>query len=104
MLRLIGNSVLLQPLDAEVQVSASGLTLVNHYKKPTLKFRVLAVGPGAFRYRKGKRKAFIVPEVEVGDFVICRAILDSSIVKHSLDDGTGRVIVEAESIQMKWRE
>ena len=51
-----------------------------------------------------ERKAFIVPEVEVGDLVLCNAERDSSVVKESLDDGSGRVIVHAESILLKWRE
>ena len=103
-MRLLGNVVLLEPFDVEAQVSASGLHLVNHYKKANLKYRVLAVGPGAFRWRKGKRKAFVSPEVEVGDLVLCNAERDSSVVKESMDDGTGRVIVHSESILLKWRE
>ena len=103
-MRLLGNTVLLQSVDDRVQPLSSGLVQVNYYKKPTLTYRVLAVGPGAFRWRRGKRKAFVAPEVEVGDLVLCNAERDSSVVKESLDDGTGRVIVHAEGILLKWRE
>lgn len=110
-LRLFGNTVLLEPLpDVDAQVSASGIVSVNHYHKPTLKFRVLAVGPGEFRKRtkpSGKVKtvaAFDKPECSVGDCVLCRAGLDNDATVHSLDDGTGRVIVRGEALLMAWME
>lgn len=104
-MRLLGNTVLLEPFDAEVwQSSASNLFIVNHYKKSTLAFKVLAVGPGEWRRKKRKPAVFIKPEVVPGDLVICRAQLDPGVVKHSLDDGSGRIIVGADSLMLSWRE
>lgn len=103
-LKLLGNSVLLEPIDAGEQLSsASNLVLVNHHKRANLKFKVVAVGPGAFVKRR-KKRVWLQPEVEPGDRVLCNAELDPAIVKHSLDDGTGRVLVDAAGILMKWRE
>ena len=105
-MKLLGNTVLIVPLDdADIQVSAGGLFLVNHHKHSTLKYRVLAVGPGQWRRRKGKLKpCFDKPEVEVGDCVITRAQLDDSVVKHTLDDGNGRLIIHGDGVLLKWRE
>lgn len=112
MYKLIGNTVLIEPMpDADMQTSASGLLLVNHYKKNTLKFRVLAVGPGAQRKRKHPRSqrerlvpTFDRPEVSVGDCILCRAELDDNVTKEALDDGTGRLIVYADKILMVWNQ
>ena len=110
-LRLIGNVVLIEPMpDADIQRSASGIFLVNRYKKSTLKYRVLAVGNGEQRKRKlrsGRLKTTAVfdrPEVEVGDCILTRAELDDGVTKHTLDDGTGRLIIHAWAIMAKWRE
>lgn len=108
-LRLIGNSVLIAPLaDPDFQTSAGGIVCVNKYRKTNLKFRVLAVGPGEQRMKKknGFYKvlpAFDKPAVEVGDCIITRAELDDGIVKHSLDDGTGRLIIKSEGILASWK-
>lgn len=108
MLKPLTNDVILLPVDERGQFSAGGLLLVNKWKRPTLKFKVLAVGPPGYVQRtnaKGrKRLVFRSPEVEVGDMVLCRAILDSGICKHAFDDGSGRVLVSAENILAKWRE
>ena len=102
------NECILQPVDEQGQFSAGGLLLVNKWKRPTLKFRVLAVGAAGFVYRingKGKRKrVYRLPEVEVGDMVLCRAIVDSGVAKAHLDDGTGRIVVDADRLLAKWRE
>ena len=103
-LKLIGHTVLIEPLDAEVQTSASGLHLVNHHRKSTLKFRVIAVGPGGWRRKKGRPDKWVQPEVEVGDCILSRAMLDADIVKHSIDDGSGRLLIHADGILMKWRQ
>jgi co-chaperonin GroES (HSP10) len=102
-MRLIGNTVLLEPVGEEAQASPTGLLLVNRYKRPTLKFKVLGVGPGAF-IKRGKKRIWRQPEVEAGEMVICRAQLDGDLVKHSLDDGSGRVIVHADACLLSWRE
>jgi co-chaperonin GroES (HSP10) len=100
-LKLLGNTILAVPVDERTQQSPSGLIMVNHYKKPTLKFRVLAVGPGQWRKRvtrTGRTKTLKVwdaPQCLVGDLILCRAQLDHEIVKHNFDDGTGRVILHA---------
>lgn len=110
-MRLLGNVVLIEPLpDADMQQSASGLFLVNHYKKTNLKFRVLAVGPGEQRRRlkrSGKRVLLDVvdaPEVEPGDCILTRALLDDGIIKESFDDGSGRLIIYSQGILAKWNE
>ncbi len=94
-MKLIGNTVLIAPLpDANEQMSAGGIIQVNRYQRSNLKFRVLAVGPGEQRRRlkrSGKRVLLDVwdkPEVEVGDCVITRALLDDGIIKEALDDGS----------------
>lgn len=111
MIKLLGNTVLVEPLpDADMQKSASGIFLVNRYKKSNLKFRVLAVGPGELRRRlkrSGKRVILDVldkPEVEPGDCVLTRALLDDGIIKEALEDGTGRLIIYSQGILAKWKE
>lgn len=113
MFRLLGNTVLIQPLpDADIQTSESGLLLVNKWKKTNLKFRVLAVGAGEFRRRRRKDAscrfktvaAWDSPECAVGDCVLTRAELDSDITKFAFDDGTGRLIIKGEGVMMVWRE
>lgn len=108
--RLIGNTVLIAPLaDANEQVSAGGIVCVNHYHKTNLKFRVLAVGPGEWRKRKtrsGRTRTLNVwdaPDVKVGDCVLTRAELDSDVVKHSFDDGTGRLIIFSHGIMASYQ-
>jgi|HubBroStandDraft_6_1064221.scaffolds.fasta_scaffold107012_5 co-chaperonin GroES (HSP10) len=111
-MKLLGNTVLIEPMpDADLQTSASGLLLVNHYKKTNLKFRVLAVGPGAQRKRKHPRSgrertvvAFDKPECAVGDCILTRAELDSDLVKHSFDDGTGRLIIYGHGVMLVWTQ
>lgn len=112
-MRLLGNTILIEPApDADLQKSASGLVLVNHHKKANLKFRVLAVGPGAFRKRLRKdasgrfktTKCFDVPQVSVGDFILTRAVLDPEVTVYSFDDGTGRIIIKADGAMAVWRE
>ena len=105
-IKLIGNTILIEPLpDADMQKSAGGLFMVNKWKHSNLKFRVLAVGSGAWRRRKGKLKpVFDVPEVSVGDCIICRAELDPDVTKYAMDDGTGRLIIHSHGILMKWME
>jgi co-chaperonin GroES (HSP10) len=110
-MRLLGNTVLIQRLaDTNEQVSAGGIICVNHHRKTNLKFRVLAIGPGEQRRRmsrSGKLKTTAVfdkPQVEVGDCIITRAEMDDGIVKHSLDDGTGRLIIKSEGILASWKD
>jgi co-chaperonin GroES (HSP10) len=107
-LKPLTNECILLPIDEQAQFSAGGLLLVNKYKRPTLKFKVLAVGPPGYVQRtkaNGKKKmVFRSPEVEVGDMVLCRAILESGIAKAHLEDGTGRIVVSSENILAKWSE
>lgn len=107
-LRPLVNEVILSPVNETAQFSAGGLLLVNKYKRPTLKFKVLAVGPAGYvqRTKANGRKKFVFrsPEVEVGDMVLCRAILEGGIAKAHFEDGTGRVVVSAENIIAKWNE
>ena len=94
-LKLVGNSVMVEPLP-DLQFSPSGLALPNHWKKPNLKYRVLAVGPGAWVKRK-KKRVFLSPEVAVGDGVLTRAWIDGGI-KHDFEDGSHRLIIDAADI------
>ena len=94
-MRVLGNSLLIQPLDEQGQSLSSGIIAVNFYKKPTLKFLVLAAGPGEWR-KRGKKRVWRSHEVKVGDRIISRALLDSEVVRHSFDDGTGRMVIKAE--------
>lgn len=110
-MKLLGNTILIEPLpDANEQISEGGIICVNHYLKTNLKFRVLAIGPGAQRQRKrpsGKLKtvpAFDKPEVEVGDCILCRAELDDAVTKYAFDDGTGRLIINADQIIASWKQ
>lgn len=112
-MRLLGNTVLIAPLpDADIQTSASGLLLVNKWKKTNLKFRVLAVGPGEFRKRRRKDAsgrfktvaAFDQPECAVGDCILTRAELDSDITKFAFDDGSGKLIIKGEGVMLVWKE
>jgi co-chaperonin GroES (HSP10) len=97
MTRLLGNTVLLQPV-AELPSSTGGILLPNVYRKPTLKFRVIAIGPGAWKTFPSKKKAFLKPEVKPGDIVISRCKLDHEAVKYAFEEGSECVIVHAESI------
>lgn len=112
-MRLLGNTLLIEPLpDVDMQKSASGLFLVNKWKKTNLKFRVLAVGPGEFRKRKRKdasgrfktTKQFDVPEVAVGDCILTRAEIDDGLTRYAFDDGTGRLIIDARGAMCAWSE
>ena len=103
-MKLLGHTVLIEPLDADTQMSASGIIKVNSHKKSTLTFKVIAVGPGGWRRKKGKPDRWVQPEVEVGDCILSRAMLDADIVKHSIDDGSGRLLIHADGILMKWRQ
>lgn len=94
-IRVIGNALLIVPIDEQGQLSPSGIVQVNFYKKPTLKFRVLAVGPGEF-VKKKKRRVWRTHDVNAGDFIISRALLDGHVVRHSFDDGTGRMLINAD--------
>ena len=94
-MRVIGNTLLIRPLDEGGQLSPSGIVQVNYYKRPTLKFLVLAIGPGEWR-KRGKKRVWRSHEVKVGDRIISRALLDSEVVRHAFDDGTGRMVIKAE--------
>lgn len=109
-LKLLGDVVLLEPTNETGYAGEGGIMLPNHYKKPTITYRVLAVGPGQWRRKQTrngfwkKLAAYDQPEVSVGDMVLCRAALDADVVKHNFDDGTGRVIVHSRGILASWRE
>lgn len=107
-LRPLVNEVIISPVDESGQLSPGGIFMVNRWKKPTLKFKVLAVGPAGYVQRvnaKGKKKmVFRQPEVEVGDMVLCNAIVESGVARHHFDDGSGRIIVDADRLLAQWRE
>ena len=85
--RPLGNRVLLSPKPRPDKIGAVFLpadSQLNTFKQEWL---VLAVGPK-------------VTDIAPGDHVLCR--LD--IQGHSLDDGTGRVLVDAKHCLCSWRE
>jgi co-chaperonin GroES (HSP10) len=104
MIKPTGNSILIEPTpDADGQLSPGGIVMVNHYKKTNLKWRVLAVGPGEWVYsRNRKKRHWEQPEVQAGDLILSRCLLDGA--KYQFEDGTGRVIIKGGDAMMVWRE
>lgn len=97
-MKILGNRVLLEPIKPR-RISASGILLPE---KPAFMYdaeqwRVVSVGPGKLVRRK-KAAYWKTPEVSVGDRVLVNVSISGDI-KH-LDDG--RVVVDADLIQMKW--
>ena len=76
MAQLIGNRIMLAALSTDLQLSAAGVFVPNHYKRHTQWFEVLAVGPGTWVRKKGKPDRFIRPEVKLHDKIISRHWLD----------------------------
>jgi co-chaperonin GroES (HSP10) len=91
--RLLGCTALAVPLP-ETQISGGGIAMPNKYKKPNMRYRVIAVGPGAWRVKKKRRVQFFKPCVEVGDEIITRANVDG-VKFNSQHDGTGSLIINA---------
>jgi co-chaperonin GroES (HSP10) len=98
-----GNGVLLAPILTET-VSPGGIHLVEseRWNNDVVQWRVVAVGPGAPKLdKKGLPKGPVIPitDVSVGDYVLCRLEHKG----YALDDGTGRVIVEVDQIEMVYQ-
>ena len=93
-LRLIGNSVLLGPIPQQ-QKSPGGIHYAPNYADDRKRWRVLAVGPG----RRTKRGVLLAPECAPGDNALVEIDLVNS---RPIDDGTGRIVVDASSILMVW--
>lgn len=102
-LKLLGNDVLVSPLPDEQLVAGGLLSAPNKYKRPVIRWRVIAVGPGKLEYRKkSKLWKMVAPEVKPRDIILSRFMVDPSIsgrrAPHHLEDGTGRVIIDARDI------
>lgn len=97
MMKLLGNTVLLEPLNP--LLSRGGLHLIERYQD-NKQFRVVAVGPGRRVRKKGKADRLETPEVQPGDHVLLNQYYGN---KFAFDDGTGRILVEAADIEAKWR-
>jgi len=97
MLRLLGNRIAIAPLPKPAR-SAGGIHLLEGDHRPWVKtddemqYQVIAIGPG--RYHKGVR---LCPEVRPGDRVL---MVHPINILHDLDDGTHRLIVDADQVQM----
>ena len=99
-IRLLGNTALLHPVVN--QQPPSGLIInPNHYNKPTLVYQVLSVGPGAWIKHK-KKRSFVKPEVQPGDFVIIRTFDEGSVCLRGNECAEGDLIANAQSILAKW--
>lgn len=99
-MRLLGNRVLLLRIEVEDQKSG-GIHLADTYKKGSVIFRVLAVGPGRW-IKKGRKYVWISPEVKPGDVVGSHHATDATLhpdwhIPHCLDtaDGRGRVALDS---------
>jgi len=100
-----GNGVLLSPL-AKAKVSTAGIHIpderIGWQFADAIEWKVLSVGPGARKLdKKGRPKGPVIPITDVGpgDCVICNV----SNGCFQLDDGTGRVIVQADQLLMSWK-
>lgn len=93
-MKLLGNSVLLEPLMPEKK-SKGGIWYDMKRRDDRMQYWVLAVGPGR-RLRGG---LILPPEVRTGDRCLCNP--DGLGIKHKFDDG--RILVDAGIIQMIWR-
>jgi co-chaperonin GroES (HSP10) len=69
---LLGNRVLLRPLDLSLQKTDSGIFVPDHCKRWLPFFEVVGLGPGVWLKRKGKPVRWIAPEVKLGDYVVSR--------------------------------
>lgn len=110
LLKLLGCDVLVSPLPDEQKSHEGVIVIVNHYKRPVMRFRVVAVGPGKFVPISKKKRTFVEPEVKPGDIIITRFLVDSSLSQerlpwyrqpYHLEDGTTRVIIDCRDIIAK---
>lgn len=95
-MRILGNRALVSPLPAR-EKSAGGIVLpqaqvgdVMHY------WRVEAVGPG----KRDKQGNLVPPDFKVGDLVITPLHFSHT----TLEDGTGRKIVDCDQFEGKFVE
>jgi len=93
-MKLIGNTVLLEPLLPELR-SRGGIWYDMKRRDDRMQFYVLEVGPG----RKLRNGLILPPEVRVGDKCLCNQ--EGLGVRHKFEDG--RVLVDAEIILMIWK-
>lgn len=98
-MRLLGNTVLLEPLPVKL-VSPGGIHYFERYRDDRMQFRVLAVGPGRVVRKKGRPDVLIPVEVEPGDHCLTAQIHGNKL---AFEDGSGRIIIEADEIIAKWR-
>jgi co-chaperonin GroES (HSP10) len=99
-----GNRVLLSPKHAP-EKSKGGIILPGEqpaWERQQYEWVVLAVGPGEWRTNKKTKERVFVPLTDVvpGDFVLCKV----SERGYSLDDGSGRWIVDFKNCDLSWKE
>lgn len=93
-IKLLGNTVLLGPIPQK-RVTPGGIMLAHQYQDDRKRYRVLAVGPG----RKTRKGVLVAPECKPGDCALVEIDLTDS---RPLEDGTGRIVVDASAIIMIW--
>jgi co-chaperonin GroES (HSP10) len=99
-MKMTGNFVLVEPLPLETK-SSGGLHLPTDpkYFDDQKQWRVLAVGPGKLRKKKGRAPLLIPPEVAPGD----RVLVDiGQGWRMAFEDGSNRRVIDADIILMKW--
>lgn len=92
-IRLLGNTVLLEPLKGKER-SDGGIWYNMPHRDDRKQWTVRAVGPG----RRLADGTVVPPEVKVGERCLCNVGISN---RYAFDDG--RVIVEADQIEMVWR-
>lgn len=97
-IKILGNHVLIGKLPQKTQTKG-GIHLVGRYQDDEKRWMVLSVGPGRVVKKKGKPDVLIPIELKPGDYVITNMYGGNKL---ALEDGTGRLVVEADEIIAKW--
>jgi co-chaperonin GroES (HSP10) len=98
-IRLLGARVHITPLERKAaRQSAGGILIHPSADDDAKQWMVLGVGPGAWQKRKGKKRVWIVPEVNPGD----RVIVDTGLGGTALPDGTWVLDYRAGQFLLKW--
>lgn len=93
-MKMLGNTALLSPLTPE-PYSKGGIWYSGKHIPDKMQYRVDKIGPGK-RLRGG---LILPPPIRSGDF--CLLNPNRVGVKHTFEDG--RLIVDADQIEMIWR-
>jgi len=98
-MKLLGNNVLVEPLPQK-KMSVGGIVFMERYRDDEMQWRVLAAGPGRLVRKKGKPDVFIPVEVEPCDHVLTPMVHGNRL---AFEDGSKRLIIDADEIIAKWR-